>query len=181
MRNIFLIPVLASILLTAVPLLSQAQTISCDDLQKIQITASNREVIIKKYKSAIYRCAGVTYADSLVLNLVTLDLLSKHASVSNVIPKTIGDLVREIQLVKTDPQYNDLREVMVFYAEYMTKKITIEDKQEVIGPLTILATVAGNEVIDPNLLINYVFSPACKGLTYQEGYQKFLAQYKPKK
>lgn len=57
------------IFMFSMPSLSYAQEISCDELKKIQITDSNRETILKKYQRAIYKCAGITREDSLVLSI----------------------------------------------------------------------------------------------------------------
>ncbi|MEN5087999.1 hypothetical protein ABE426_16150 [Sphingobacterium faecium] len=36
----------------------------------------------------------------------------------------------------------------------------------------------GDEKLDANQLINLIFSPACKGLTYEQGFLKFAEQQK---
>ncbi|TDQ79756.1 hypothetical protein [Sphingobacterium yanglingense] len=181
MKNISTTVSLLGILTFWAPSLSQAQEISCDELKKIQITDSNRETILKKYKDAIYRCAGITSKDSLLLSISELPTIAKHGAISNVPSKTIGDLINELHLIKAEPQYDDVRDLANFVYENIDKKIDIKDKQKVIQPLTMLAVNGDDEKLDANQLIDYLFSPACKGLTYQQGYIKFLELQKKKK
>ncbi|MDR2284352.1 MAG: hypothetical protein LBE37_14130 [Sphingobacterium sp.] len=163
------------------PFTTQAQEISCDELKKIQITDSNRETILKKYKSAIYRCAEITREDSLLFTVIELPLIAKHGAVTNIRSNTIGDVIKELYLMKAESEYDDLSKTMAFVIDYVNKKIDVKDKQKAIQPLTMLALKGGDEILDPNQFINYIFSPACKGLTYQQGYMKFLELQKKKK
>ncbi|UPZ35814.1 hypothetical protein MUB18_17060 [Sphingobacterium sp. PCS056] len=74
------------------PLSTHAKEISCDELQKIQISDSNRETILKKYQRAIYKCAGITYADSIEFIPIALSTIAKHGPTKNVQSKAIGHM-----------------------------------------------------------------------------------------
>ncbi len=163
------------------PLTAQAQEISYEELSKIQITDSNRETILKKYQRAIYKCAGVTSADSVMIKIVGLSNIAKHAPVSDVPSKTIGELIKEFHLMKKEPEYTEVSKSLEFAYTHLKKTIDIKDKQKAIQPLTTLANKADGQNIDPISLINYIFSPACKGLTYEQGFLRFAEQQKKKK
>ncbi|TJZ63289.1 hypothetical protein FAZ15_03120 [Sphingobacterium olei] len=177
MKNTFSVLTISAFLSFFAPDQIKAQEISCEDLRKIEINASNREAITTKYQNAIYECAGITRADSIALLSIELSTVAKHGPASNNPSKTIGDLIRELQLMKTEPEYEDIKELSVFIFEHINKIIDIKDKPNAVKPLTMLASVE-DENTDATQLVNYIFSPACKGLTYQEGYQKFLKLYK---
>lgn len=181
MKSIFTTVSLLGILTFWAPSLSHAQEISCDELQKIQITDSNRETILKKYQRAIYKCAEITSADSVMIKIVGLSNIAKHAPVSNVPSKTIGELIKEVHLMKKEPEYTEVSKSLEFTYTHLKKTIDIKDKQKAIQPLTTLAAKADGQNIDPISLINYIFSPACKGLTYERGFLKFAEQQKKKK
>lgn len=160
-----------------VPNQIEAQEISCEDLKKIELKASNREAITAKYQNSIYKCAGITREDSIALLSIELSTIAEHSPASNKPSKTIGDLIRELLLMKAEPGYEDMKELSVFMFEHIDKIIDIKDKPNAIKPLAMLAAVQEVDT-DPSELVNFIFSPACKGLTYQQGYQKFFKQYK---
>lgn len=177
---IFTTVIFLTFLIFSAASLGQVKEITCDELSKIKITDSNRETIIQKYKSAIYRCAGITREDGFVLSISELPNIAKYGAISNVPSKTIGDLINELNLIKTQPEYEDTRELAVFVFENIDKKIDVKDKQKGHRALTLLALQDRNKV-NPDQLIDYIFSPACKGLTYQQGYMRFLEQQKKEK
>lgn len=181
MKSLFSTLSFLGIFMFSIPSLSHAQEISCDELQKIQITDSNRETILKKYQRAIYKCAGITREDSLLLSITELPTIAKHGAISNVPSKTIGDLINELHLIKAEPEYDDVRDMANFVFENIDKKIDVKDKQRASRALTLLTMGGGHVKIDSNQLIAYIFSPTCKGLTYQQGYMKFLEQQKKRK
>lgn len=181
MKNILLTIIPLALLLMVKPLSTHAQEISCNELQKIQITDSNRETILKKHKDAIYRCAGITSKDSLLLSITDLPTIAKHGAISNIPSQTIGDLIKELSLIKAEPEYDDAKEMAVFVFESIDKKIDVKEKQKVSRALILLTLDNAFVKLDPDRLINYIFSPACEGLTYQQGVTKFLEQQKKKR
>lgn len=178
--NIYTIISLLGVLMFTTPSLNQVQEMSCEELSKIEITDSNRETILKKHKTDIYKCAGITREDSIVLTTTELPIIA-NGVISKTPSKTIGDFIKELNLIKAMPEYDDAKEMAVFVFESIDKKIDVKEKQKVSRALILLTLDNAHVKMDPDQLINYIFSPACEGLTYLQGLTKFLEQQKEKK
>lgn len=143
----------------------KAQTISCEELSKITITESNRESLLKKHQNSIFKCAGFSQQDQIDSRMLPLETIAKYGPATDKPSRTIGDLIKELKLMKALPGFDDATLVTTFATTERNNKINIKDKKKHSRPLGVLAV---NNGVPPEVLIDFIFSPVCKNLTYQQ-------------